>query len=441
MAALQNQELLRLTRAPLSHFFLSASASAIRKASSHDEALRLFKLRFQRRRPGLEPFETHAAVFTLKASSSAPLVVPHLHAHFLKSGLFADVHVASALLHNYALSSFSLARLLVDEIPNGNIVTANTMLTCYSRHGRLGEARSLFNSMKEKDIVSWSAMIGGYMDAGHRTHGLALFREMMKAGHPKPDPLMLVTLLSGCASTGSLRLLGKSIHAYAEKNGIEVNVQLGTSLIDMYARSGCLISAFRVFERMRERNVMHWTAMICGLAMHGHGKEAVAFFDRMREVGVRPNEITFTGVLSACCHAGLIEEGQRYFCSMVEEFGYKPQIHHYGCMVDLFAKAGRLEDAYAIIESMRMEPNIIVWTCFLAACKKYKNFEIAEKGIEKVLSMAIPNEDGGVYALISDLYALGGRWNDVERVRKLMDKHSVKKSRGSSFLEVEEKGR
>ncbi|XP_073108306.1 pentatricopeptide repeat-containing protein At5g66520-like [Elaeis guineensis] len=433
MAAPQSQELLRLAHAPLSHFF--PSASAIRKPSCPDEALRLFKLRFQRRRPGFDPFETHVAVSTLKASSS----VPHLHAYFLKSGLFTDVHVASALLHNYALSSFSIARLLFDEIPNRNIVTANTMLTCYSRHGRLSKARSLFNSMKEKDIVSWSAIIGGYMDAGHRTQGLELFQEMMKTGHLKPDSLMLVTLLSGCASTGSLQLLGKSIHAYAVKNGIEINVQLGTSLIDMYARSGCLISAFRVFERMRERNVMHWTAMICGLAMHGHGKEAVAFFDRMREVGVRPNEITFTGVLSACCHAGLIEEGQRYFCSMVQEFGYKPQIHHYGCMVDLFAKAGRLEDAYAIIESMRMEPNIIVWTCFLAACKEYKNFEIAEKGIEKVLSMTIPDEDGGVYTLISDLYALGHRWNDVERVRKLMDVHSVKKSRGSSFIEVEEK--
>ncbi|OAY75325.1 Pentatricopeptide repeat-containing protein [Ananas comosus] len=123
---------------------------------------------------------------------------------------------------------------------------------------------------------------------------------------------------------------------------------------------------------------------------------------------------------------------------MAEEYGIEPGIHHYGCMVDLFAKAGRLEEAYAIIKNMRVEPNIVLWTSFLAACKKHKNFEIAEEGIETVMSMAVPDEDGGVYTLVSDLYALGGRWDDVGRVRKLMDESRVRKSRGSSFIAVDE---
>ncbi|RWW62163.1 hypothetical protein BHE74_00030727 [Ensete ventricosum] len=435
-----NLELRRLAHAPLSHVFHRPSASAIRTASSPREALRLFTLRV-RRRQGLQddPFETHAAVFALKSCFfHAPLaaLLPHLHAYLVKTNLCSHVHVASALLHAYALSSPVCARALFDEIPHRNVVTENTMLACLARGDDLSAARTLFNAMPEKDIATWSIMVGAYMERGQRGIGLALFRDMMSDGQLKPDPLMLVTLLAGCSRAGSLRLMGRSIHAYAEKNGMEISVQLGTSLIDAYAKSGCLKSAFHVFEKIPERDVMHWTAMICGLATHGHGDDAVAFFEKMREAGVRPNEITFTGVLNACCHAGLIEEGRRYYVSMVEEFGYEPGIQHYGCMVDLFAKAGRLEEAYKIIENMRVEPNIVVWTCFLAACRKHKNFEIAKKGLEKVLSMAVPDDDGGVYTLISDLYALGGKWNDVERVRRLMDENFVKKKRGSSFIDL-----
>lgn len=309
------------------------------------------------------------------------------------------------------------------------------MISCYCNYGDLTAARSVFNGMEQPDIASWSSMIAGYMNRGNRVNGFLLFREMMKAGGLKPDDLMLVTLLAGCADTGSLRLVGRSIHGYAERNGMEVTMQLGTKLIDMYARCGCLRSAARVFDRMPRRNLVHWTAMICGLANHGHGEEAVVYFDEMMRAGVRPNEITFTGVLNACCHAGLLVRGQEYFSSMIEEFGFQPSIHHYGCIVDLFAKAGRLDDAYAIIENMKVEPNIVVLTSLLAGCKAHKNFEIAEKVIDRALEMEIPDDNGGVYTLISDLYAMGDKWNDVERVRKLIDARNARKNRGSSFVE------
>ncbi|KAH7661967.1 Tetratricopeptide-like helical domain-containing protein [Dioscorea alata] len=409
------------------------------KAATPDHALNLYKTLAQRAgHPQHNPsFVTHAAVFAIKCCSSppqSPILIPHLHSHLLKTSLFSDVYVATALLHAYALSSLPNARLLFDEMPHRNVVTANTMITCLARHDDLSAARSLFNSMPERDIASWSAIIGGYMARSCRTQGLALFRDMMALGQVIPDQLILVTVLSGCASTGSFTLLGKSIHGYCVKHDLEINVQLGTSLIDMYMKCGCLMSAFKVFERMPERNVMHWTAMICGLALHGHGDDALAFFREMRLAGVRPNEITFTGVLNACCHAGLVKEGQKYFDSMVEEFGLEPGIHHYGCMVELFAKVGRLDDAYGVILSMKIEPNIVVWTSLLAACKKHGKFEVAEKVIDKVLVVVDPDEDGGIYTLISDLYAMVGRWSDAERVRMSMDKNSVKKNRGSSFI-------
>lgn len=313
------------------------------------------------------------------------------------------------------------------------------MISCYINNGDLTSARSVFNSMEERDIASWSAMIGGYMNKGYRINGFLLFREMMKVDERlKPDELMLVTLLSGCAGTGSLSLAGKSIHGYATRNCIEVNMQLGTKLIDMYSRCGCLRSAALVFDRMPTRNLVHWTAMICGLANHGHGEEAVMYFDAMKEAGIKPNDITFTGVLNACCHAGLVVKGQEYFLSMVEEHRLEPSIHHYGCIVDLFAKNGRLEDAYAIVENMKVEPNIIVLTALLAGCKMYEKFQIAEKVIDRVLRMVIPDDNGGVYSLISDLYAMGGKWNDVERIRRLIDARNVKKNRGASFVEMEE---
>ncbi|KAJ0982905.1 hypothetical protein J5N97_011160 [Dioscorea zingiberensis] len=384
------------------------------KPSSPEHALSLYKTLAQRGGAGHthhhDSFAAHAAVFAIKSFSSSPqssLLVPQLHSHLIKTNLLSHVYVATALLHAYSLASLPHARLLFDEIPNRNVVTANTMITCFARHDDLSAARSLFNAMPERDVASWSAIIGGYMARTCRTQGLALFREMMEGGQVMPDQLMLVTVLAGCANTGSFTLL--------------------ENLFMLTVRS-------MVFERMPERNVMHWTAMICGLAFNGHGNDALAFFREMRQARVIPNEITFTGVLNACCHAGLVEEGQKYFCSMVEEFSLEPGIHHYGCMVELFAKVGRLEEAYGVIQSMKVEPNIIVWTSLLAACKKHGKFEVAEKVIDKVLAMVDPDEDGGIYTLISDLYAIVGRWSDAERVRMLMDENNVRKNRGSSFI-------
>ncbi|WOL04951.1 hypothetical protein Cni_G13674 [Canna indica] len=301
-----NPELLRVARVPLFHVFrppsaasasasASASSEAIRRASSPREALHLFKLRVRRSQQLDVDFDSHAAVFALKSCSRPPfdLLLPHIHGFILKRNLSSHVFVASALLHVYSLTSPSCARALFDEIPHRNIVTENTMLACLYRAGDLSAARTVFNGMAQKDIVTWSTMIGAYMDMGQRAISFALFRDMMNDTDLKPDPLMFVTLLTCCSRTGSLHLMGRSIHAYAEKNGLEINVQLGTSLIDMYAKSGFLKTAYNVFERIPEKNVMHWTAMICGLAMHGHGREAVAFFEKMQETGL--SEITATG--------------------------------------------------------------------------------------------------------------------------------------------------
>lgn len=419
----------------------SASAASIRRAASPAAALLLFKSRLRRRRHPdavADAYDSNAAVFTLKqcSSSSAIRLIPSLHSFILKTNLLSSIHVSSSLLHAYSLFSLPRALRLFGEIPNPNTVTHNTMITCHARHGNIPAARAAFDETPNPDVASWSAIIGAYLLSGDPSRAFSLFREMNLAGKIKPDALILATALSGCADSGSLGFHGRSIHAFTERNGMGVTVQLGTSLIDMYAKSGRLKNAFFVFEKMPERNVVHWTAMICGLASHGHCDEALAFFERMKEAGVRPNEITFTGVLNAVRHAGLVQAGYGYFCGM-KEFGFEPGIHHYGCLVDLFASSGRIEDALSLIQSMKVKPNMVIWTSLLTACKRYRDFEMAEKVIEEVLQMAEPDDDGGVYALVSDLYALGGRWSDVQKVRGLMERLNVKKKRGSSFIEME----
>lgn len=326
---------------------------------------------------------------------------------------------------------------MFDEMPEKNTVTWNTMISGYSRSGDVERARLVFEEMPLRNVASWGAMIAAYVNSGKHELGLSLFRDMVMDGGLKPDQVTAVSVLSGCAHMGSVGLLvGKSVHGFMVKKRWELNAELGTVLIGMYAKCGFLKGATQVFESMQEKNVMAWTALICGSAQHGYSKEASSLFEKMQNAGVRPNELTFTGVLSACVHTGLVEEGRKYF-KLIEESGLELRIQHYGCMVDLYGKAGLLEEAYDVIKNMRLEPNVAVWGAFLSACKEHKQFEMAERVVEQVLKMVKPENDGGVYSLIADLYVLGGKWDDAERVRNLMVNHNVRKVRASSFVQVD----
>ncbi|KAA8544670.1 hypothetical protein F0562_019483 [Nyssa sinensis] len=407
-------------------------ALAIRNASSPDKALRLY-CDMQRQSV---PFDSFSILFTLKSCTRFQnlKLIHHIHAHLFKLGFNSHVFVATSLLHAYVVASFKDARALFDEIPERNSVTWNTMITGYAKVGDVEKARSVFEEMPWRDLASWSAMVAAYINNGNWNKGFTLFRDMVMIEQLKPDQVTLGSVLAGCAHMGSIGLLvGKSIHGFAVKNGWELNVELGTVVVDMYAKCGFLKNACLVFDMMQDRNVMSWTALICGSAQHGYGNEALAMFEMMKEVGVRPNELTFTGVLSACAQAGLVEEGRKYF-KMIGEYGLERRIQHYGCMVDLFGKAGLLGEAYEVIKTMSLEPNVIMWSSFLSACKVHKQFEMAERVIELVLRMVRPENDGGVYTLICDLYVLREKWGDAERVRKLMVNQNVRKARGSSFI-------
>lgn len=422
---------------PTAQFFwvfrnLNSWAAAIRKASSSHEALKIYTQMQQKR----VPFDSFSILFTLKSCTvlnNLPLV-RHFHAHIVKIGFSSHVYVATSLLNAYVVACFEDACYLFDEMPERNIVTWNTMITGYSRYGELGKARVVFDQMPARDPSSWSAVISGYMGNCLWDDGLALFREMVVTEGLRPDQVVIGSVLPGCGHMGSVGLVfGKSIHGFVIKNKWELDVELGTCLVDMYAKCGFLKDACLVFEMMTYRNVVAWTALICGFAQHGCGADVFLIFQRMRECDVKPNELTFTGLLSACAQAGLVEEGRGYF-RMIEEYGLRPRMQHYGCMVDLFGKAGLLGEAYEIIRAMPSEPNVVIWGSFLASCKLHKQFEMAERVIDRVMRTVRPENDGGVYTLISDLYVLNGNWGEAERVRRLMLNQSVRKVRGSSFI-------
>ncbi|XP_011626696.1 pentatricopeptide repeat-containing protein At3g62890-like [Amborella trichopoda] len=388
-------------------------------------------------RQGTMP-DSFTSLHAIKACTSLSLVPVgrQIHAHLLTLGLHTHVYVATCLLHLYGASNlFQEALRLFDELPHKNTVTWNTMISACAKSHAPHQARALFDLMPHKNLVSWSAVISAYTQSGHPKQAVRLFREMQLSGL-KPDEVSMVNVLTACTHLGALAL-GRWVHALSRRIGFDPPiVALGTALVDMYAKCGCLSSALQVFERMPRRNVLTWSAMICGQAMHGLGKEALDLFEKMKAMTcLIPNEITFTGVLSACSHAGLVNEGLSHFRSMEEEYCLKPWIQHYGCMVDLLGRAGLLEEAYELVKTMRISPNVIVWGALLAACKTHRNVKLGERVIDHILESKPSHE--AMYPLISNIYASAGKWEEAKRVRDLMADGNIKKMPGCSLLEVD----
>ncbi|CAB4276853.1 unnamed protein product [Prunus armeniaca] len=410
---------------------------AIRNAPSPHEALGIY---CQMQRQSIR-FDSFSMLLTLKSCTQlkSNAVIQHLHAHILKLGFRSDLYVASALLNAHSTASLEDACVLFDEMPDKNTVTWNTMISGYLRSGDVKRARLVFEEMPLRDIASFSAMISGYVQNGNHKHALLLFRSMVMNENEgiRPDGGIAVSVLSSCARMGTHGLLlGKSVHGFVVKNHWELNVELGTTLVDMYAKCRSLKGAARVFELMQVRSVMSWTALICGSAQHGCSRAAFSLFGKMQQAGVRPSERTFTGILSACMHKGLVEEGRKYF-KLMEESGMEPTIQHYGCIVHLYCKAGLLEEAYEVIKKMRHEPDIYVCESFLSACMKHKRYEMAERVAEQAMKMVKPRNDDRLYSLISDLYALGGKWDDADRVRNFMVKQNARTVKGSRFVRTD----
>ncbi|KAE7998841.1 hypothetical protein FH972_003343 [Carpinus fangiana] len=315
-----------------------------------------------------------------------------------------------------------------------NLRLVNALIDMYSKCGDLETARGLFDGIHQRDVISWNVMIGGYTYMSCYKEALALFRLMLRS-NIEPNDVTLLGVLPACASLGALDL-GKWIHAYVDKNFQNItNSSLWTSLIDMYAKCGNIEAAEQVFDGMSSKSLASWNAMISGLGMHGHADKAIALFTKMVNEGLKPDDITFVGLLSACTHAGLLELGRQYFSSMIYDFNILPKLQHYGCMIDLLGRAGMFDEAETLMKNMEMEPDGAIWGSLLGACKVHKRVELGEHVAEHLFELE-PENPGG-YVLLSNIYAGACRWDDVARVRTRLNDKGLKKLPGCTSIEVD----
>lgn len=355
------------------------------------------------------------------------------HRYIRDQGLNMGVRLANALLDMYVkCGDLEKAEELFERMEEKTVVTWTTMVVGYAKLGCLDIARRLFDAMPEKDVVPWNAMLSAYVQAQHGKEALSLFHEM-QAMEVKPDEVTMVSCLSACAQIGALDV-GIWIHRYIEKHNLSMNVVLGTALVDMYAKCGNIAKALQVFREVPGRNALTYTAIIGGLALHGDAQDALSCFHEMIRAGLVPDEVTFLGMLGACCHGGLVEEGRKIFSLMNSKFNVPPKVKHYSSMVDLLGRAGLLEEAMELLESMPMEADAVVWGAMFFACQKHKNIELGERAAMRLLQLD-PN-DSGIYVLLASMYVERNMWHKAEGVRKMMRERGVGKTPGCSSIEV-----
>ncbi|KAK2992621.1 hypothetical protein RJ640_015977 [Escallonia rubra] len=327
------------------------------------------------------------------------------------------------------------ARVLFDTMPERDVVSWANMIDGYAKLGSVDIARALFDDMPERDVISCNVMMAGYVQNGHCMEALKVFHGILKERALAPDNTTLLIALSAIAQLGGYIDEGIAVHSYIEEHGFSVDGKLGVALIDMYAKSGSAENAMWVFERVEEKMVDHWNAIIGGLAIHGLGVLAFDLFMEMERHSIKPDDITFIGVLNACGHAGLVKEGMICFEIMRRIHKMEPKLQHYGCMVDIRCKAGHLEEATRFMEKMPIEPTDVVWRILLSACKNYENINIGEPVAKHLI--ALNSYDSSSYVLLSNVYACFGMWDYVRRVRRILKKRHFKKIPGCSRIELE----
>lgn len=306
------------------------------------------------------------------------------------------------------------------------------MVSAYAKNGPLEFVEKIFKEMSIKNLVSWNLLMSYHIKNGQFREALNLFYAMCKST-VVPDEATLVNVLSACSQLGDL-IEGKKTHSYICSNNVLPSITLYNSIMDMYAKCGPIETAMEIFFEIENKNLVSWNVIIGAHALHGRGIEAVNLFEKMQiDDGIKPDKITFTGLLSACSHSGLIEKGRYYFDQIYSTYRISHDIEHYACMVDMFGRGGLLNEAVKIIIEMPMRPDSVIWGALLGACRIHGNTEIARQVIKQVLELE--PYSSGVYVLISNMYYEAQKWEDVKNIRKIMNYHGIKKGRAVSSIQ------
>ncbi|CAN8258379.1 unnamed protein product [Cochlearia groenlandica] len=328
-----------------------------------------------------------------------------IHGYAIRKGIDTDVYIGSSLVDMYAKSA------------------------------RIEDSERVFSHLTCRDSISWNSLVAGYVQNGRYNEALRLFREMVTVKF-KPGPVAFSSVLPACSHLSTLHL-GKQIHGYVLRGGYSDNIFIASALVDMYSKCGNIKAARMIFDRMNVHDEVSWTAIIMGHALHGHGHEAISLFEEMKLQGVKPNQVAFVAVLTACSHVGLVEEAWGYFNSMNEIYGLRQELEHYAALADLLGRAGKLEEAYDFISKMPFEPTGSVWSTLLSSSSIHKNLELAEKVAEKIF--AVDSDNMGAYVLMCNMYASKGRWREMAKLRLRMKKKGMVKKPACSWIELKSK--
>ncbi|CAK9163283.1 unnamed protein product [Ilex paraguariensis] len=327
------------------------------------------------------------------------------------------------------------ARELFCQMPKKNVVTMTAMITGYCKEGKIEDARILFEEIVCKDCVSYNAMITGFAQNGIGEEALQLHIQMLRRGF-QPDQSTLVSVLTACSNLASLRV-GRQTHALVLKHGLDSHISVCNALITMYRRCGGILDSELAFQQIDHPDLVSWNTIIAAFAQHGLYAKVLAFFKQMELNGFNPDGITFLSLLSACGHAGMVNESMFWFDSMVRNYGIVPRSEHCACFVDILGRAGKVEKAYQMIQEMPFEADSGVWGALLAGCHAYLNVELGQLAAERAVELESKNS--GAYVMLSNIYAAAGMWREVTRVRGLMKEQGVKKQPAYSWIETENK--
>ncbi|KAI3787390.1 hypothetical protein L1987_41832 [Smallanthus sonchifolius] len=313
-----------------------------------------------------------------------------------------------------------------------------SLISFYSKCGKFGVCRYLFDQISQPDLGLWNSMLSAYnsgvLDSGLSMEVLCVFSDMQKGSKVKPNEVSFVALINACADLGAFSQ-GIWAHSYLVKNNLKLNRFVVTSLIDLYVNCGFLEFAHQVFDELPKKDVFCYNAMIRGFATHGYGHKALDLFENMVLDRLTPDDVTMVVIISACSHVGLVDKGCEFFHSMREKYGLEPKVEHYGCLVDLLGRAGRINEAMEVLNTMPMKPNAVLWRCLLGATRTHGNLDFAEVALDHLVKLE--PETSGNYVLLSNIYAHLKNWEGVKCVRRLMKDHGVDKIPGTSVLEID----
>ncbi|KAL0350842.1 UNVERIFIED_CONTAM: Pentatricopeptide repeat-containing protein [Sesamum radiatum] len=473
-------------------FLCNTLIKAYIRNSEPDKAFEVFR---EMRWSGIFP-DNYTYLFLIKACSGLQSV-KMIHAHVEKYNLYSDLFVPNSLIDAYSkcgLMGVKAAKVVFDVMEERDVVTYNSMISGLVKAGELTQAKKLFDEMPHRDRVSWNAILDGYVKAGEMSAAFQIFEKMpsrdvvswstvisgyaktgdiemakvlfdnmpdknlvawtimisgyaekglakeaarlydrMEEARLKPDDATFVSILSASAESGLLGL-GKKVHQSILRSRYKCGALVSNALIDMYCKCGSLNRAWSIFSAMERKDMVTWNAMIHGLAMHGHGRKALQLFNRMKQEGFAPDKVTFVGVLAACSHAGMVNDGIHHFYSMENDYGIAPEIEHYGCLIDLLGRGGRLSEAFRLLHNMPFEPNVVIWSSLLGACRMHNAVQLAEEVLHQLVKLEPAGP--GNFSMLSNIYAAAGDWGSVSNARLQIRNIDSKRPSGVSLIEL-----